>query len=234
MNNDLVAEATSAQCASAATAITTHLDPEEPSLRFFSWGWVRVLHPLFLRAICTAATPTEAEQIVTNHYRTCGLVAITHVLAHPPYAISADNRAKIKHATTTLRKDVCDAVIRDLTTNRTQDQRRMSQVLTFLDYLDDEMWTQIRERIDPMLDARTITQGDLAARFVSTFSEEDINKFHRDEFEKLVPFASWRSDQFPEDDTSSLLEDTTLESLAIYAARIVRPILEAQPPETTG
>ncbi|MBM4567225.1 hypothetical protein GS441_17770 [Rhodococcus hoagii] len=226
MNVDLVADATSAQCASAATAITTHLDPEGEGLGFNYWGMV--LYPILLRAICIAATPTDAEQIITDYRSTCGLIAITRVLASAPYVISANDLATLKQATTNLRNEVCDVVIHDLTTDRAPDQRTGTTPLTFVGYLDEEMWEQMRQIIDPMIRSGGITQGDLAARFVSTYSEQEIRSFHREEFEKLVPRESWRADQFPEDDGTLPLEDTTLVSLAMYAARVVRPILEAE------
>lgn len=232
INSDLLDGATAEQCASAAIEITTHLDPEEEGFSFDFWG--RMLYPLLIRAISTAATPVEAEQIVTRYRTDCGLVAITRVLTCQPHAISANSLATLTQATTTLRKEVSDLVVHDLTTERTQAQRRTSSVLTFLDYLDKaDMWPQIREEIDPKLAAGTITQGDLAARFVSIHSDEDINRFYQEEFEKLVPRASWRADQFPDDDTQTL-HNTTLESCAIYASHTVRPIIEAQQSETEG
>ncbi|MBM4721543.1 hypothetical protein GS449_26885 [Rhodococcus hoagii] len=187
-----------------------------------------VLYPILLRAICIAATPTDAEQIITDYRSTCGLIAITRVLASAPYVISANDLATLKQATTNLRNEVCDVVIHDLTTDRAPDQRTGTTPLTFVGYLDEEMWEQMRQIIDPMIRSGGITQGDLAARFVSTYSEQEIRSFHREEFEKLVPRESWRADQFPEDDGTLPLEDTTLVSLAMYAARVVRPILEAE------
>jgi len=104
----------------------------------------------------------------------------------------------------------------------------MGSVLTFLDYLDHTgLWIQIRDAIDPMLGAGTISQGDLAARFVSRRSDNEIGTFYREEFEKLVPRSSWRSDQFL-DDGSSILADASLHSCTIFAAREVRQILDTQ------
>ncbi|USI93109.1 KAP family P-loop NTPase fold protein [Rhodococcus pyridinivorans] len=226
MHNDLIDEATSPQSAAAAIALTTSLAPEEPSLRFFEW--TTVLHPLLRRAVCTASTPTEAEQIVLDYRTTCGLVAITELLAHPPYISPAAELAQIEQATTSIHNEVLDIVVDDLTTDRTQEQRRLNSVLTFLDYLDHtKLWPQLRDRIDPMLDTGTITQGDLAARFVSIYSNDEIGEFRVNEFDKLIPRASWRADQFSAD-TTTTLHDTTLASCAIHAARQVRKILDAQ------
>lgn len=172
-NSDLVAGTTSAQCASAAIEITKHLDSERNGLGFNRWGMV--IYPIVIRAICTAATPAEAEQIITDYRRNCGLIAITRVLVSAPYSISANDFATLKQATAKLRDEVCDVVVHDLTTDRPTNQRIGTAALTFVDYLDEEMWAQIRRTIDPMIGSGKITQGDLAARFVSAFSERDIN-----------------------------------------------------------
>lgn len=226
MHNDLIDEAASTQCATATVAITSSLDPEGPGLRFSDW--TTVLHPLFRRAVCAVSTPAEAERIVLDYRASCGLVAITRLLAHPPYASPAADLAQIEQATTAIRDEVRDIVVHDLTTDRMQDQRQLNSVLTFLDYLDHSgLWTQMRDTIDSMLDAGTIRQGDLAARFVSLRSDNQISAFHREEFENLVPRSSWRSDQFL-DDLPSILDDASLDSCAIFAAREVRQILDAQ------
>ncbi len=62
---------------------------EGEGLGFNYWGMV--LYPILLRAICIAATPTDAEQIITDYRSTCGLIALRRVLASAPYVISAND-----------------------------------------------------------------------------------------------------------------------------------------------
>ncbi len=132
--------------ASAATAITTHLDPREKVSDSTTGAW-SYTRSSFAPSALQPRRPTQTDHHRLPQYlRSDRNYARTRVR---PYVISANDLATLKQATTNLRNEVCDVVIHDLTTDRAPDQRTGTTPLTFVGYLDEEMWEQMRQIIDP-------------------------------------------------------------------------------------
>ncbi|MFD6677638.1 P-loop NTPase fold protein [Rhodococcus zopfii] len=220
-NTDLIAQTSPKKCAEAALQIAKHLDPHGRALTFGHWS--TVLYPLLSHAICTAGTTDAAKEIADNYRQQVGLTNTVCTLAYPTHALPADDLAKLKTATAEIRDEVHDLVIDDLTTDRPYAERQGKQVLSFRDFLDEEMWQRLRAETAPLLESDQTTQLDLAARFVSTFDQHQINEFHSEDFVRLVPRESWRLDQLPTEDHNPIDDtDTSLTNRKLVAAKAIR------------
>ena len=223
-NTDLIAQTPSTKSAEAALQIAQHLDSDGRDLAFGRWS--TVLYRLLSHAICTAETTDTAKKIADYYRQQVGLTNTVCTLAYPTHALPADDLAKLKTATADIRDEVHKVILKDLTTDRPYAERRGTQVLSFRDYLDEEMWARLRTEAARLLGSDQTTQLDLAARFVSTFDQHQIDDFHSDDFARLVPRESWRLDQLPLDDHNPIDDtDTSLANRKLVAAKAIRMLV---------
>lgn len=223
-NTDLITPTPPEKSAEAALQIAKHLDPDGRDLTFGRWS--TVLYPLLSHAIRTADTTDTAKKIADYYRQQVGLTNTVCTLANPTHVLPAGDLAKLKTATVDIRDEVYKAVIEDLTTDRPYAERRGKQVLSFRDYLDEEMWEHLRAEAAQLLGSDQTTQLDLAARFVSTFDQHQIDDFHSEDFVRLVPRESWRLDQLPSEDPTPIDNtDTSLANRKLVAAKAIRMLL---------
>jgi hypothetical protein len=220
---DLVREATSTQAIAAADHLLEILDSSDLD----RGGWTRVIRPLLIEAIASAASEEEARGYVDGIAEKHGLLATANILVrdrrNPP---SEALDAKIRNASFSVREDVLRACERDLSTDVQKDDASALTVLHFVFYLDDELFRRLGEYARSLIANGQAQPYELAARFVVIRvwrgGSSDVEG-HLQYFAQLVPISDWAMDSLPPYSLEDVVDgDTSLENRKRLAVALMR------------
>lgn len=177
------------------------------------------------RAVDSAQSKLNAQKAVNDFRRLFGLPAVTAILSIFRRGQDEYSDTKITEAMSDVRTEVLDVCMQDLTSEVPAENGR---ILTFLGFLTDEMWRELRGKAD----AAGVSQHQAAARFVADRDgwREDLQAgFRPKDFNKLIPMSEWDLRQFPpacsEEELIQL--DDSLESRLTAAAYAVHLNLQS-------
>ncbi|MBY0290400.1 MAG: KAP family NTPase [Mycobacteriaceae bacterium] len=191
-----------------------------------SSGWLSIGARFLHRAITGSSTLQDAEQSIAQYRARFGLVATTHALA---VARSLPEAETVVSASRQIRTEVLEACIRDLTTDLDNDAPSESRTVDLLHYLDDDMWTELRDRVTAEVSENYVAPYELAGRFVRPAEQGLGSGFLAFWFERLIPVALWEVDGMPDvsPDDESLDGSGQLEHRIRYAVREMRHMTNA-------
>lgn len=224
-----VLEGASSECAAhAAHEITRELSPEDFETRrnlFRSGQWYRVLYAILGHAICSADNGA-ASAVVDAYAAEFGIPITTDVLSATGQVGGIED-ATVTAATDNVRKQVLDRCRLDLTTELPAGERSTHSIISFLHYLDDELWRQLSEYAQRLLTDGAATLAELGARFVwvRQLSEDTVVEFFEEKFTELVSQHLWDFSALPAQDDQEH-DPETLDYRTMIAADKIR---EADP-----
>lgn len=160
-----------------------------------SSGWLSIGARFLHRAVTGSPTLQDAEQSIAQYRARFGLVATTHALAA---ARSLPGGEIVVSASRQIRTEVLEACIRDLTTDLDNDAPSEPRTIDLLHYLDDDMWTELRDRVTAEVGENHVAPYELAGRFVRPAEHGLGSGFLAFWFERLIPVALWDVDGMPD------------------------------------
>ncbi|CCQ13386.1 MULTISPECIES: KAP family P-loop NTPase fold protein [Nocardiaceae] len=230
---DVIADASPQMCFSAAHLLTREIPTDGADLVFSRWS--EVLYALTGHAM-SRAEPDAARDLISGYRNEFGLSTTADVLARPIELLGI-NQAKVLAATSEIRQQVLERCMTDLTTAIPRDQRGTHSILSFIHYLDDDLWQQLSEQAQALLHNGdvSVSLASLGARFVSMSERIDSDgnlkvvhhRFESNDFAKLIPRDLWKTDELPIVTQADLRpDDTSLENRTVYATLALRQLVD--------
>lgn len=230
---DEIRSATAENCISAAHKIAAEwLDTERG---IFS-RWHTLIYLLLGRAITDAQTAETAQEIVDAFCKEFGLNAVLEV-GHSTAEENFVDHIRVREVFRSVDEAMIEAVLNDLTNDRSPDERVSTSTLDYARYLDEQSWTKIRQATEKLLNDGSRTQSDIAARFVSVAlvnngprTVRKLRELETELFTYVIPREQWSFTDFPEPpDTEPDETEHTLETCKALASKTIRSMMSARP-----
>ncbi|WP_315770145.1 KAP family P-loop NTPase fold protein [Rhodococcoides kroppenstedtii] len=230
-NLDVLANATPVSAARAAHLLTQALPSGDVHFQrrvLLFDGWGTVLYLLLGHAVCSSDA-SAASGVVDDYAASFGIPPTADLLSSAKGidGIAGIDASTITMASKNVRDQVKDRCMLDLTTELTPDQLRTHSVLSFLHYLDDDLWAKLSQHARDLLANGTVTLAGLGARFVSASKRFDSwhLEFHNSDFTKLIPEHLWDTSTLPPSPDGEQHEPGTLAHRTSVAANSIRALV---------
>lgn len=229
---DVVVSASAGSSIRAAILLVESL-PNVPSGREMFFGrWAQVIYTLLAHGI-SLLPADEAKGAVSDFRIRFGLSIIVDVLS-VDWPLSTISEHKVKEASASIRDEVKEICLRDLTEELPWEERGETSIMSFFHYIDADLWQELQTAISLLIDAGEIQIADVAARFVSMSRGVDMatgqmgdrvefHSFNYKEFELLIDREEWLASDVTDvaGDTVDV-QDTSLGNRRKYAAIALR------------
>jgi predicted KAP-like P-loop ATPase len=228
-NLDVVTAASSSMAATAAHYLADMLRPDDYDVD----AWGGVVYGLVAQAISSAENDAAARKVVDTFRVKVGLLPTVRILSYTLPMIAL-GRSELVDASRSIREDVLALCEEDLTSDViARDGADALTILDFAEYLDADLWAEIRQFAHRLIKQRNAQPYELAARFVRIRDRADSGAWERrsylEYFKDVVPEDDWEVHRIPFNDDGEpfgdgdiVIGNPSLENRERFAALLLR------------